>query len=49
MIDDDDPAQLTGYCSNVCEVLKTVVQGKGADGLDESVRVALEALGRCVD
>ena len=49
MIDDNDSAQLSDYCFNVCEVLKTAVQGRSADGLNESVRVALEDLERCGD
>ena len=48
MIDDKDSAQLSEYCFNVREVLKTTIQGTNADGLDESVRVALDDLGRCV-
>ena len=46
MIDDKDSVQLSEYCFNVCEVLKTAVQGRNADSLDESVRVALEDLER---
>ena len=49
MIDDQDSVQLSEYCFNVCEVLKTAIQATNADSLDESVRVALEDLGRCVD
>ena len=49
MIDDEDSVQLSEYCFNVCNELKTVMQGRNADSLDESVRVALEDLGRCVD
>ena len=49
MIDDKDSVQLSEYCFNVCEVLKTVVQGRNADSLNEHVRVALEDLERCVD
>ena len=49
MIDDEDSVQLSEYCFNVCEVLKTAVHGKDADNLDKSVRAALEDLERCVD
>ena len=49
MIDDKESVQLSEYCFNVCEVLKGAVQGKNADGLNESVRGALEDLERCVD
>jgi len=49
LIDDKDSVQLSEYCFNVCGVLKTAVQGRDADDLDESVRLALEDLGRCVD
>ena len=49
MIDDKDSMQLSEYCFNVCEVLKTVVQGRSADSLNESMRAALEDLERYVD
>ena len=49
MINDKDSVQLSEFCFNVCEVLKTAVQGRDVDSLDESVRVALEDLKRCVD
>ena len=49
MVDDKDSVQLSEYCFNVCEVLKTTIQGRNADSLDVSVRVALEDLERCVD
>jgi len=49
MIDDKDSEQLTEYCFNVCEVLKTVVQGRNTAGINESVRVAFEYLERCVN
>lgn len=49
MTDDKDPAQLAEYCSNVCKVLKTVVQGRNTDSLNESVREALEDMARCVN
>ena len=49
MIDDKDSVQLSEYCFNVCEVLKGAVHGRSADSLNESVRVALEDLERCVD
>jgi len=49
LIDDKDSVQLSEYCFNVCEVLKTVTLGRDVDSLDESVRVALKDLERCVD
>jgi len=49
MVDDKDSVQLSEYCFNVCEVLKTTIQGRDADSLNESVRAALEDLERCVD
>jgi len=49
MVDDKDTVQLSEYCFNTCEVLKTAVQGKDVNSLNESVRVALEDLERCVD
>lgn len=49
MIDNRDSVELSDYCFNVCEVLKTAIQGKSVDNLDEPVRKALEDLERCVD
>ena len=49
MIDDKDYLQLSEYCFNVCEVLKTAIQGKTADTSNESVSKATEDLERCVD
>jgi len=49
MTDDKDLGQLSEYCSNVCEALKTLVQGRDAESLDDSMRVALEGLKKCVD
>ena len=49
MIDNEDYLQLSEYCFNVCEVLKTVIQGKDADDLNESVRETLEDLERYAD
>ena len=48
MIDDKDSVQLSEYCFNVCEVLKTAIQGRNTDSLDESVKAALVDLERCV-
>ena len=45
-IDDNDSEQLAEYCFNVCDMLKTTIQGKSVDDLDESVRVALWGLER---
>jgi len=41
--------ELSEYCFDVCEVLKTAIHGKKEDDLSEPVRMALEDLGRCVD
>ena len=41
--------QLSEYCFNVCDVLKTAIQGRETDSLDESVVVALEDLERWAD
>ena len=49
MSDDKDSAQLSEYCSSVCEALKTAIREKNVDGLNESARVALEDLERCLD
>jgi len=47
MVDNKDAVQLSEYCFNVCEVVKTAIQGKNTD--DESVRMALKDLGRYVN
>lgn len=48
MIDNEDSVQLSGYCFDVCETVKTAVQGNNTDDLNESVRKALGDLERCV-
>ena len=48
MIDDEDFVQLSGYCFDVCVALEPAIQGTNADDLNESVRMALEELERCV-
>ena len=49
MIDNEDSVQLSEYYFNVCEVVKTAIQGKHVDDLNESVKEALEDLERCVN
>jgi len=49
MINDKDSVELSEYCFNVCEALKTVIRGRNTDDLSEPVRMALENLRRCVD
>jgi hypothetical protein len=49
MIDDEDSGQLSEGCFSICEVLKTAIQGKNADDLNESVKTALEDSKRCAD
>lgn len=49
MSDNKDCVQLSEHCFDVCKVLKTVIQGNNADNLDESVKMALGGLERCVD
>ena len=49
MVADEDSLKLSEYCFNVCDVLKTAIQGKGVDDLNKSVRTALGGLERCVD
>ena len=46
MADDNDPGQPFKYCSEVYEVLKTVVRQRNACSPNESVRAALEDLER---
>ena len=41
--------QLSDYCFNACEALKTTIEGRDADHLGEHARVAIESLGRYVD
>ena len=48
MFNNEDFLQLSEYRSNVCEVLKTAIQGKNVDDLSESVRKTLEVLERSV-
>ena len=49
MTDNKDAVQLSEYCFNVYEVVKTSIQGKNADDLNETVRMALKDLGRYVN
>ena len=49
MIVNKDSVQLSDYCFNACEALKTTIEVRNADHLDEYARVALEDLGRYVD
>jgi len=48
MINNEDSVLLSEYCFNVCEALNAAIQGKKAEDLNESVRTALEDLGRYV-
>jgi len=49
MIHDEDCVQFSEYCFNICTALEPAIQGKNADDLDESLRMALEDLARCVN
>ena len=49
LIDNKDSVQLSEYCFNMCETVKTAIRGKGIGDLSESVRTALKELERCVD
>lgn len=49
MIDSKYSVQLSEYLFNVCEVVKTAIQGKNADDPNESVKKALENLERYID
>jgi len=49
MIDNKDFVQLSEYFFDVCEMLKTAIQGKNMDDLNEPVRTALKDLERCVN
>ena len=48
MADNKDSVQLSEYCFNACEALKTTIQGNNADDLNEPVGVALKDLERCI-
>ena len=48
MISNEDSIQLSEYCFNVCVIVETAIQGKNVGDLNEYVRMALEALERCV-
>jgi len=41
-VDSKNSVQLSESCFSVCEALNTTIYGGGADGLDESMRIALE-------
>jgi len=47
MTDNEDSVQLSKYCFNICETLKTTAQGMSPGDLNYSARVALEELERC--
>ena len=47
MVAGDDSSQLSDYCFDICEALNTKIQAENADNLKESVRMAVEDLGRC--
>ena len=46
--DDKDSVQLSEYCFDACEALNTAIQGKNADDLNESAKMALKDLERCI-
>ena len=48
-VDNKDSVQLSEYYLGVCEALEATIQGKNVDDLDESVRMALKNMERCVD
>lgn len=49
MIGNEDSVQLSEYCFNVCEVLRTAVRVKNMSDPNGSMRKAVEDLGRYVD
>ena len=49
LIDNKDSVQLSEYCFNVCETVKTAIRGKGTGDISKSARIALKELERCVD
>ena len=48
MIDSKESVQLAEYSFYVCGALDTAIRGRDAEGLDESVRTAVEDSKRCV-
>lgn len=48
-IDNKDSVQLSKFCFDACETLKSAIQGKNAEDLNESENLATEDLERCVD
>jgi len=49
MVDNEDYVQVSEYCFDTCVALEPVIQGKSADYSNESLRMALEDLERCVN
>ena len=44
-----DSVELSEFCSNMCETLKTAMQGKGGDDLSEPASMGLKELERYID
>jgi len=49
MIHNEDCVHLSEYCFNICMALEPPIQGKNTDDLNESLRIAIEDLERCVN
>ena len=49
MVTDKDSVQLSEYCFNVCETLKTRMQAENVNDLSEAARGALDDLERYVN
>lgn len=49
MVTNKDSVQLADYCFNVCWTLKTAIGVESEGDLDESGRIALNDLQKCVD
>ena len=49
MITNKGSVQLSDYCFNAREALKTTIEEGSSEDLNEFVRVALKNLERCVD
>jgi len=49
MIDNEDCVHLSEHCFDVCVALELAIQGKYADDLNESLRMAIEDLERCAN
>jgi len=48
MINKKDSAKLSEFCFGMCGTLNTAIQGRNADELSDTMKVALMEIERCV-